>query len=129
MKIIRNFELLGLLRPVKIKQNGKLLGRISSFQTAKTIPLTSIDQKVDISFDCFKQSIELKDDSIILIRHNKYFSTLGLMAWISFALAVVFWDKNDIMDICLLILPSIYLLAMVYFALFNRKGLLKVELI
>jgi hypothetical protein len=127
MKIIRNFELLGLLRPVKIKQNGKLLGRLSSFQSAKTIPLASQDQKVDISFDCFKQSIELKDDSVILVRHNKYFSALGLMAWISFALAVVFWNKNDIMDICLLILPAVYLLAMVYFALFDRKGFLKIE--
>jgi hypothetical protein len=129
MKIIRNFELLGLLRPIKIKQNGKLLGRVGSFQTTKTIPLNDLDQKVDISFDCFKQSVELKDDSIILIRHNKYFSNLGLMAWVSFALAVVFWNKSDTLDICLLVLPLIYLLAMIYFALFDRKGFLKIELI
>lgn len=125
MKIVRNFELFGILRPIEIKQDGKTLTKVGLFESTKTIP--SNNKPIDISFDCFKSSVNPAGKSTILIRQNRYFSAVVILAWFSMAVSTILWGKNDILDYSLLIFPILYLAMMIYFAFFNRSGFLKIE--
>jgi hypothetical protein len=129
MIVIRNFELLGMLRSVKIKQNGKLIGRVSTLSPTKNIDLQGENSNIEIVFDLFRKKVDINKNSIIVVKHNKAFSSIGIIAWISITIAFLFWGKYQYLDYLLLVFPIIYLSMLVYYSIFNRRKFLDVEII